>query len=113
VVVGVITRLADAASWIARDSRYALTGAVFARERSVIDALSQSLRDAAGNLYLNDKPTGAVVGQQPFVGARVEREQQGRFDVDLVRWVSPRTIKETFVPPREVAYPHMAGDGLA
>ena len=71
--------------------------------------LSARLRDAAGNFYVNDKPTGAVVGQQPFGGAR----QSGTNDkagsmFNLVRWVSPRTIKENFVPPKSLAYPHMA-----
>ena len=73
-----------------------------------------SLRDAAGNLYINDKPTGAVVGQQPFGGARASGTNDKAGSLwNLVRWVSPRTIKENFVPPREAGYPHMAGDGLA
>jgi len=107
-------RLLDTAERIAGHSRYALTGAVFARERSVIETLSNTLRDAAGNFYINDKPTGAVVGQQPFGGARASGTNDKAGSLwNLARWVSPRAIKETFVPPRELAYPHMAGDGLA
>jgi len=87
---------------------YALTGAVFATDRAAIDAAGDVLRFTAGNFYINDKPTGAVVGQQPFGGAR----QSGTNDkagsmLNLLRWVSPRTVKETFVPPTEYRHPHM------
>ncbi|WP_020520100.1 L-glutamate gamma-semialdehyde dehydrogenase [Catelliglobosispora koreensis] len=87
---------------------YALTGAIFARERTVIEKLSKALRFAAGNFYINDKPTGAVVGQQPFGGARASgtNDKAGSWQ-NLVRWMSPRTIKETFVPPVDHTYPHM------
>ncbi|HEX6682046.1 MAG TPA: L-glutamate gamma-semialdehyde dehydrogenase [Candidatus Limnocylindrales bacterium] len=87
---------------------YALTGAVFARDRAVIDRLTRELRFAAGNFYINDKPTGAVVGQQPFGGARASgtNDKAGSWQ-NLVRWISPRTIKETFVPPTDHTYPHM------
>jgi 1-pyrroline-5-carboxylate dehydrogenase len=87
---------------------YALTGAVFARERAAILEASHALRFAAGNFYVNDKPTGAVVGQQPFGGARASGTNDKAGSIwNLVRWVSPRSIKETFVPPTDHRYPHM------
>jgi 1-pyrroline-5-carboxylate dehydrogenase len=87
---------------------YALTGSVFATDRQAIDRASQALRFSAGNFYVNDKPTGAVVGQQPFGGARGSGTNDKAGSVlNLVRWVSPRTIKETFVPPTDHRYPHM------
>ena len=90
---------------------YALTGAVFATDRRVIDWLNQTLRFAAGNYYINDKPTGAVVGQQPFGGARASgtNDKAGSWQ-NLIRWISPRTIKETFVPPVDHVYPHMGAE---
>ncbi|HZM76740.1 MAG TPA: L-glutamate gamma-semialdehyde dehydrogenase [Candidatus Limnocylindrales bacterium] len=90
---------------------YALTGAVFAKDRRVIDWLNQTLRFAAGNYYINDKPTGAVVGQQPFGGARASgtNDKAGSWQ-NLIRWISPRTIKETFVPPMDHVYPHMGAE---
>jgi len=89
---------------------YALTGSIFATDRRVIDWAGDALRFAAGNFYINDKPTGAVVGQQPFGGARASgtNDKAGSWQ-NLVRWMSPRTIKETFVPPTDHGYPHMAG----
>jgi len=89
-------------------SPYALTGSVFARDRRVLAGASDALRNAAGNFYLNDKPTGAVVGQQPFGGARASgtNDKAGSI-LNLMRWISPRTIKETFVPPVEYRYPFM------
>jgi 1-pyrroline-5-carboxylate dehydrogenase len=89
-------------------SPYALTGAVFARDRRAIDEAQVSLRHAAGNFYINDKPTGAVVGQQPFGGARASgtNDKAGSAQ-NLIRWVSTRTIKETFVPPTDYRYPFM------
>jgi 1-pyrroline-5-carboxylate dehydrogenase len=88
---------------------YALTGAVFATDRAAIDRASEALRFSAGNFYVNDKPTGAVVGQQPFGGARASGTNDKAGSVlNLLRWVSPRTIKETFVPPTDHRYPHMA-----
>ncbi|MGH7458786.1 MAG: L-glutamate gamma-semialdehyde dehydrogenase [Longimicrobiaceae bacterium] len=87
---------------------YALTGAVFANERAAVQRASQALRHAAGNFYVNDKPTGAVVGQQPFGGARASGTNDKAGSVlNLLRWVSPRVIKETFVPPRDFEYPFM------
>ncbi len=92
-----------------RTSPYALTGAVFARDRAVIRRMATALRHAAGNFYVNDKPTGAVVGQQPFGGARASgTNDKAGAAANLMRWTSQRAIKETFVSPREVAYPHMA-----
>ena len=92
-----------------RTSPYALTGAVFARDRAVIRRMATALRHAAGNFYVNDKPTGAVVGQQPFGGARASgTNDKAGAAANLQRWTSQRAIKETFVSPREVAYPHMA-----
>ncbi|HMU61999.1 MAG TPA: L-glutamate gamma-semialdehyde dehydrogenase [Gemmatimonadales bacterium] len=89
-------------------SPYALTGSVFARDRRVLAGASEALRNAAGNFYLNDKPTGAVVGQQPFGGARASgtNDKAGSI-LNLMRWISPRTIKETFVPPLDYRYPFM------
>jgi len=89
-------------------SAYALTGSIFATDRTVLDWASKSLRFAAGNFYINDKPTGAVVGQQPFGGARGSgtNDKAGSI-LNLQRWVSPRTIKETFEPATDWRYPHM------
>jgi 1-pyrroline-5-carboxylate dehydrogenase len=92
-----------------RTSPYALTGAVFSRDRTAIREAMSALRNSAGNFYINDKPTGAVVGQQPFGGARASgtNDKAGSM-LNLVRWVSARTIKETFVPPRDYTYPFMS-----
>jgi 1-pyrroline-5-carboxylate dehydrogenase len=87
---------------------YALTGAVIAQDRTAISWATQRLRFAAGNFYINDKPTGAVVGQQPFGGARASgTNDKAGAAVNLLRWTSPRSIKETFVPPTDHRYPHM------
>lgn len=94
-----------------RTSPYALTGAVFATERSALREATSALRNAAGNFYLNDKPTGAVVGQQPFGGARASgTNDKAGSKSNLNRWVSTRTIKETFVPPTDYKYPFMSGE---
>ncbi|MGI8694779.1 MAG: L-glutamate gamma-semialdehyde dehydrogenase [Geodermatophilaceae bacterium] len=86
---------------------YALTGSIFATDRRVIDAASHALRFSAGNFYVNDKPTGAVVGQQPFGGARASgTNDKAGSPLNLLRWTSPRTVKETFVPAVTVEYPH-------
>jgi 1-pyrroline-5-carboxylate dehydrogenase len=93
---------------IDRTSPYALTGAVFARDRKAVKQASIALRNAAGNFYINDKPTGAVVGQQPFGGARGSgTNDKAGSKLNLVRWVSPRNIKETFSPPTDYKYPFM------
>jgi len=90
-------------------SPYALTGAIFSRDRAAVREATSALRNAAGNFYINDKPTGAVVGQQPFGGARASgTNDKAGSKLNLVRWVSPRTIKETFVPPTDYRYPFMA-----
>ncbi len=94
-----------------RGAPYGLTGAVFARERDAVELAGEKLRYAAGNFYVNDKPTGAVVGQQPFGGARASGTNDKAGSMwNLIRWVSPRTIKETFVPPTDYRYPFMAPD---
>ncbi len=97
-------------------SPYALTGAVFSRDRGATREAMATLRGAAGNFYINDKPTGAVVGQQPFGGARASgtNDKAGSF-LNLVRWVSPRSIKETFIPATDFKYPFMktgVGDSM-
>jgi 1-pyrroline-5-carboxylate dehydrogenase len=92
-----------------RTGPYALTGAVWARDRAALVEADRALRFAAGNYYVNDKPTGAVVGQQPFGGARASGTNDKAGSVlNLLRWVSPRAIKETAVPPTDYAYPFMA-----
>jgi len=105
-------RLDEAVALCESTSPYALTGAVFARDRAAIAALTRRFQDAAGNFYVNDKPTGAVVGQQPFGGARASgtNDKAGSL-ANLLRWTSQRTLKETFDPPRSVGYPHQAADG--
>ena len=89
-------------------SPYALTGAVIAQDRKAIIQAENALRDSAGNFYINDKPTGAVVGQQPFGGARGSgtNDKAGSY-LNLIRWASPRTIKETFIPPKDFRYPFL------
>ena len=89
-------------------SEYALTGAVFSTDRSAITEATKALENCAGNFYINDKPTGAVVGQQPFGGARASgtNDKAGSAQ-NLLRWVSPRLIKETFVSPSNYRYPFL------
>jgi 1-pyrroline-5-carboxylate dehydrogenase len=101
-------RWEDTLRLVDRTSPYALTGAVFAQDRRAIVEATQALRDAAGNFYINDKPTGAVVGQQPFGGARGSgTNDKAGSKLNLVRWVSVRTVKETFNPPCDYRYPFM------
>ncbi len=89
-------------------SPYALTGAVFATDRNVIDQATRALANAAGNFYVNDKPTGAVVGQQPFGGARGSgTNDKAGSALNLTRWISPRLIKENFAAPRDYRYPFL------
>ncbi len=89
-------------------SPYALTGAVFATDRRAVREAALALRDAAGNFYINDKPTGAVVGHQPFGGARASgTNDKAGSKMNLLRWVSARSVKETFSPPRDYKYPFM------
>jgi 1-pyrroline-5-carboxylate dehydrogenase len=104
----------DDAQWtdilrtVDQTSPYALTGAVFANDRGAIKQATMALRNAAGNFYINDKPTGAVVGQQPFGGARASgTNDKAGSKLNLMRWVSPRAIKETFSPPTDYRYPFM------
>ncbi|HEU4994834.1 MAG TPA: L-glutamate gamma-semialdehyde dehydrogenase [Gemmatimonadaceae bacterium] len=92
-------------------SPYALTGAVFATDRNAVREATLGLRNAAGNFYINDKPTGAVVGQQPFGGSRSSgTNDKAGSKLNLMRWISARTIKETFVPPTDYKYPFMAAE---
>jgi len=99
----------DTLRLVDRTGPYALTGAVWARDRSALVEADRGLRQAAGNYYVNDKPTGAVVGQQPFGGARASGTNDKAGSVlNLLRWVSPRSIKETLVPPTDYRYPFMA-----
>ncbi len=92
-------------------SPYALTGAVFSQDRAAVREAFERLRNAAGNFYINDKPTAAVVGQQPFGGARASgTNDKAGSPFNVMRWLSPRTIKETFSPPTSIAYPFMAAE---
>ena len=101
----------DVLQMVDETSSYALTGAVFATERTAVQAASKALRHAAGNFYVNDKPTGAVVGQQPFGGSRASGTNDKAGSLwNLMRWVSPRSIKENLLPPRTIEYPHMAAE---
>jgi 1-pyrroline-5-carboxylate dehydrogenase len=89
-------------------SPYALTGGIFAQDRRAVVRATNRLRHAAGNFYINDKPTGAVVGQQPFGGSRASgtNDKAGSW-INLERWISPRTVKENFLPPTDFRYPFM------
>lgn len=101
----------EALELVDKTSPYALTGAIFSQDRYAIEFAAQKLKNAAGNFYINDKPTGAVVGQQPFGGARASgtNDKAGSM-INLLRWVSPRTIKETFVSPVDYRYPFLGPD---
>jgi 1-pyrroline-5-carboxylate dehydrogenase len=104
----------DTLELVDRTAPYGLTGAVFARDRGAIEDAHEKLEYAAGNFYVNDKPTGAVVGQQPFGGSRASGTNDKAGSMwNLIRWVSPRTIKETFVPPKDYRYPYMSEDGAS
>jgi 1-pyrroline-5-carboxylate dehydrogenase len=105
------SRYDDTLDLIDSGTSYGLTGAVFARDLDAIETTRERLRYAAGNFYVNDKPTGAVVGQQPFGGARASGTNDKAGSMwNLIRWVSPRAIKDTFVPPRDYRYPFLAGE---
>jgi 1-pyrroline-5-carboxylate dehydrogenase len=105
-------RWGDTLELVDQTAPYGLTGAVFATERTAIEEAQDSLRYAAGNFYVNDKPTGAVVGQQPFGGSRASGTNDKAGSMwNLIRWVSPRTIKETFVPATDYRYPFLGPDG--
>jgi 1-pyrroline-5-carboxylate dehydrogenase len=102
------SRYEDTLDLVDKGTTYGLTGAVFARDIDAIERTRDRLRYAAGNFYVNDKPTGAVVGQQPFGGARASGTNDKAGSMwNLIRWVSPRAIKETFVPPRDYRYPFL------
>ena len=102
-------KMDDTLDLLDKTSIYALTGAVFAQDRYIIEKITNRLENNAGNFYINDKPTGAVVGQQPFGGGRGSgtNDKAGSL-LNMLRWVTPRTIKETFVPPHDYRYPFMA-----
>ncbi len=105
------SRWSETLALVDSTSPYGLTGAVFARDRSAIDEAGEKLRYAAGNFYVNDKPTGAVVGQQPFGGGRKSGTNDKAGSMwNLIRWVSPRTVKETFMPATDYRYPFLAPD---
>lgn len=100
---------ADVIQRIDRSCAYGLTGSIFASDRRAIELAMTGLRNAAGNFYINDKPTGAVVGQQPFGGGRMSGTNDKAGSVwNLTRWTSPRTLKETFVPPNDYRYPYLS-----
>src|SRR3989440_205364 len=106
------SRYEDTLDLVDQGTSYGLTGAVFARDLQAVETARDRLRYAAGNFYVNDKPTGAVVGQQPFGGARASGTNDKAGSMwNLIRWVSPRTIKETFAPPKDYRYPFMEPDG--
>ena len=89
-------------------SEYALTGAVFSQDRYAIEVATTKLQNAAGNFYINDKPTGAVVGQQPFGGGRASgTNDKAGSKMNLLRWTSVRSVKETFVSPKDYKYPYL------
>jgi hypothetical protein len=105
------TRWDETLQLVDETAPYALTGAVFSGDRYAIDQAHEALRYAAGNFYVNDKPTGAVVGQQPFGGARASGTNDKAGSMwNLIRWVSPRTIKETLVPATDYRYPFLQPD---
>jgi 1-pyrroline-5-carboxylate dehydrogenase len=105
------SRYEDTLDLVDKGTSYGLTGAVFARDLHAVETARDRLRYAAGNFYVNDKPTGAVVGQQPFGGARASGTNDKAGSMwNLIRWVSPRAIKETFVPPRDYRYPFLGPD---
>ena len=113
----VTTYVYDEGAWdetldlVDRTAPYGLTGAVFSEDRAAVDEASDRLRYAAGNFYVNDKPTGAVVGQQPFGGSRASGTNDKAGSMwNLIRWVSPRTVKETFLPARDYRYPFLDPD---
>jgi 1-pyrroline-5-carboxylate dehydrogenase len=105
------SRWRETLTLVDQTSPYALTGAVFARDRGAIAEADRALRHSAGNYYINDKPTGAVVGQQPFGGSRASgtNDKAGSI-LNLLRWVSPRSIKENLSPPRDYRYPYMGAE---
>ena len=103
------SRLESALGLVNTSSPFALTGAIFAEDRGAIVMMTEALRDAAGNFYINDKPTGAVVNQQPFGGSRASgtNDKAGSL-LNMIRWTSPRILKETFCPPKDYRYPFMS-----
>ena len=104
-------RFKETLELVDKTSNYALTGAIIADDRYAIEIATKKLQNSAGNFYINDKCTGAVVGQQPFGGARGSgTNDKAGAKINLLRWVSPRTIKETFVPATDYKYPFLQAD---
>jgi 1-pyrroline-5-carboxylate dehydrogenase len=104
------SKWSDTLDLIDTTAPYGLTGAVFAQDREAVQEASDRLRYAAGNFYVNDKPTGAVVGQQPFGGSRASGTNDKAGSIwNLIRWVSPRTVKDLFIPPTDYRYPFLDG----
>ncbi|MBB4363082.1 delta 1-pyrroline-5-carboxylate dehydrogenase [Bradyrhizobium sp. CIR18] len=94
---------------IDQSGTYGLTGAIFSSDRRIIGRALHGLRSSAGNVYINDKPTGAIVGQQPFGGARMSGTNDKAGSIwNLIRWASRRTIKEAFVPQKDYRYPYLS-----
>jgi 1-pyrroline-5-carboxylate dehydrogenase len=92
-------------------SPYALTGSIISQDRNAVVQATKALKNAAGNFYINDKPTGAVVGQQPFGGARASgTNDKAGSAINLYRWLSARTVKETFEPPKDYRYPFLSAE---
>ena len=101
-------KLEEAIGYCESTSPYGLTGSVFAQDRVAADKITRALRYCAGNFYINDKPTGAVVGMQPFGGSRASgTNDKAGGEFNLIRWVTPRTIKETLVSPTDYRYTYM------
>jgi 1-pyrroline-5-carboxylate dehydrogenase len=101
-------KFAEMLQTVDETSPYALTGSIFAKDRAAVKQANAALRNAAGNFYINDKPTGATVGQQPFGGARASgTNDKAGSKLNLTRWVSARSIKETYNPPTHFTYPFM------
>jgi 1-pyrroline-5-carboxylate dehydrogenase len=104
-------KFADTLKLVDQTSPYALTGSIISQDRKAVVQATQALKHAAGNFYINDKPTGAVVGQQPFGGARASgTNDKAGSAINLYRWLSVRTVKETFEPPKDYRYPFLSAE---
>jgi len=101
-------KFSETLEMVDQTSPYALTGSILSQDRTAIDEATKKLKHSAGNFYINDKPTGAVVGQQPFGGGRASgTNDKAGFQINLYRWLSVRTVKETFDPPKDYRYPFL------
>jgi 1-pyrroline-5-carboxylate dehydrogenase len=104
-------KFTDTLKLVDQTSPYALTGSIISQDRAAVVQATQTLKHAAGNFYINDKPTGAVVGQQPFGGARASgTNDKAGSAINLYRWLSVRTVKETFEPPKDYRYPFLSAE---